>query len=157
MLSVDQMMTRKRPLLKFMTNSLRLGNAFHHFIGLLWSLALNLSVAIHSYFWSWCICRVVPTILGKQPPLTKSQSVIPVSDEKILVIEKGVPLNESIWFLEVYTSNWYHALFGFEILFLFRDFECTSCLHRVLNNLFLFLQMLTNFLVSDLFFYTSIT
>jgi len=44
-----------------------------------------------------------PTILGEQPLLTKSQSVIPVSDEKILVIEKGVPLNESIWFLEIDT------------------------------------------------------
>jgi len=46
---------------------------------------------------------VVPTILGKQPLLTKSQSAIPVGDEKILVIEKGVPLNESIWFLEIDT------------------------------------------------------
>nr|ACG39888.1 guanylate kinase [Zea mays] len=46
---------------------------------------------------------VSPTILGEQPLLTKSQSVIPVSDEKILVIEKGVPLNESIWFLEIDT------------------------------------------------------
>uniref|UniRef100_A0A804RGM7 Guanylate kinase 1 n=1 Tax=Zea mays TaxID=4577 RepID=A0A804RGM7_MAIZE len=52
---------------------------------------------ISSFHW------LSPTILGEQPLLTKSQSVIPVSDEKILVIEKGVPLNESIWFLEIDT------------------------------------------------------
>jgi len=46
---------------------------------------------------------VVPTVLGTQPTLTKSQSAIPVNDEKILVIEKGVPLNESVWFLEIDT------------------------------------------------------
>ncbi|WVZ90392.1 hypothetical protein U9M48_036699 [Paspalum notatum var. saurae] len=46
---------------------------------------------------------VVPTVLGTQPMLTNSQSAIPVNDEKILVIEKGVPLNESIWFLEIDT------------------------------------------------------
>ncbi|CAL4891963.1 unnamed protein product [Urochloa decumbens] len=42
-------------------------------------------------------------VLGTQPTLTKSQSAIPVNDEKILIIEKGVPLNESIWFLEIDT------------------------------------------------------
>ncbi|RLM98416.1 guanylate kinase 1-like [Panicum miliaceum] len=46
---------------------------------------------------------VVPTVLGTQPTLTESQSAIPVNDEKILIIEKGVPLNESIWFLEIDT------------------------------------------------------
>ncbi|RLN28652.1 guanylate kinase 1-like [Panicum miliaceum] len=46
---------------------------------------------------------VVPTVLGTQPTLTESQSAIPVNDEKILIIENGVPLNESIWFLEIDT------------------------------------------------------
>jgi guanylate kinase len=45
---------------------------------------------------------VVPTVLGAQPP-TKSHSVFLVNDEKILVVEKGVPLNDSIWFLEIDT------------------------------------------------------
>ena len=60
-------------------------------------------VAIQSRYLSYD--RVVPTVLGTQPTLTKSQSAIPVNDEKILIIEKGVPLNESIWFLEVRTAN----------------------------------------------------
>ena len=47
----------------------------------------------------------MPTVLGTQPTLTKSQSAIPVNDEKILIIEKGDPLTESIWFLEVRTAN----------------------------------------------------
>lgn len=62
-------------------------------------------VAIQSYHWYYG--RVVPTVLGTQPTLTESQSTIPVNDEKILIIENGVPLKESIWFLEVYTENWY--------------------------------------------------
>jgi hypothetical protein len=31
-------------------------------------------------------------------------SAIPVNDEKILIVEKGVPLIDSFWFLEVNTS-----------------------------------------------------
>jgi hypothetical protein len=42
----------------------------------------------------------VPTVLGAQPP-SRSHSAILVNDEKILVLEKGVSLNDSIWFLEV--------------------------------------------------------
>lgn len=45
---------------------------------------------------------VVPTVLGVQPP-SKSHSAILVNDEKILVVEKGVSLNDSIWFLEIDT------------------------------------------------------
>ncbi|CAM0949722.1 unnamed protein product [Alopecurus aequalis] len=45
---------------------------------------------------------VVPTVLGAQPP-SKSHSAILVNDEKILVVEKGVSLNDSIWFLEIDT------------------------------------------------------
>ncbi|XP_062203588.1 guanylate kinase 1 [Phragmites australis] len=44
---------------------------------------------------------VVPTVLGTQP--TKSHSAVLVNDENILIIEKGVPLNDSIWFLEIDT------------------------------------------------------
>lgn len=46
---------------------------------------------------------VVPTVLGAQPTLANSQSAIPANDEKILIIEKGAPFNESIWFLEIDT------------------------------------------------------
>ncbi|KAL6842164.1 hypothetical protein ACP4OV_028143 [Aristida adscensionis] len=46
---------------------------------------------------------IVPTVLGKQPTLTKLHSAIPVNDEKILIVEKGVPLNDSVWFLEIDT------------------------------------------------------
>ncbi|KAK1627808.1 hypothetical protein QYE76_002123 [Lolium multiflorum] len=45
---------------------------------------------------------VVPTVLGAQPP-SRSHSAILVNDEKILVVEKGVSLNDSIWFLEIDT------------------------------------------------------
>ncbi|GJM95549.1 hypothetical protein PR202_ga12298 [Eleusine coracana subsp. coracana] len=46
---------------------------------------------------------VVPTVLGKQPSLSKSMSAIPVNDEKILIVENGVPLIHSFWFLEIDT------------------------------------------------------
>ncbi|KAL6622740.1 hypothetical protein ACP70R_032619 [Stipagrostis hirtigluma subsp. patula] len=46
---------------------------------------------------------VVPTVLGAHPTLTKSHSAVPGNDEKIVVIEKGVPLNDAIWFLEIDT------------------------------------------------------
>jgi len=46
---------------------------------------------------------VVLTVLGKQPALTKSLSMIPVNGEKILIVEKGVPLIDSFWFLEIDT------------------------------------------------------
>ncbi|KAI4992153.1 hypothetical protein ZWY2020_046645 [Hordeum vulgare] len=45
---------------------------------------------------------IVPTVLGAQPP-SKSHSAILVNDEKILIVEKGVSLNDSIWFLEIDT------------------------------------------------------
>lgn len=48
--------------------------------------------------------RVVPTVLGPQPTPTKSHSAILVNDEKILIVEKGVSLNDFIWFLEVNTG-----------------------------------------------------
>uniref|UniRef100_A0A0E0FCL6 Guanylate kinase 1 n=1 Tax=Oryza meridionalis TaxID=40149 RepID=A0A0E0FCL6_9ORYZ len=46
---------------------------------------------------------VVPTVLGAPPNPTSSHSVVLVNNEKILIIEKGVPLKDSIWFLEVDT------------------------------------------------------
>uniref|UniRef100_A0A0E0BTD5 Guanylate kinase 1 n=1 Tax=Oryza glumipatula TaxID=40148 RepID=A0A0E0BTD5_9ORYZ len=46
---------------------------------------------------------VVPTVLGAPPNPTSSHSAVLVNNEKILIIEKGVPLNDSIWFLEVDT------------------------------------------------------
>ncbi|XP_044387419.1 guanylate kinase 1 isoform X1 [Triticum aestivum] len=45
---------------------------------------------------------IVPTVLGAQPP-SKSHSAILINEEKILVVEKGVSLNDSIWFLEIDT------------------------------------------------------
>ncbi|KAG8093183.1 hypothetical protein GUJ93_ZPchr0012g22190 [Zizania palustris] len=46
---------------------------------------------------------VVPTVLGAHPTPTKSHAAILVNSEKILIIEKGVALNDFIWFLEVDT------------------------------------------------------
>jgi guanylate kinase len=46
----------------------------------------------------------VPTVLGAQPP-SKLHSAILVNYEKILVVENGVSLNDSIWFLEVKTAS----------------------------------------------------
>lgn len=45
---------------------------------------------------------IVPTVLGAQPP-SKSHSAILINEEKILVVEKGVSFNDSIWFLEIDT------------------------------------------------------
>ncbi|KAE8767194.1 Superkiller viralicidic activity 2-like protein 2 [Hordeum vulgare] len=45
-------------------------------------------------------CKNVYKVLGAQPP-SKSHSAILVNVEKILIVEKGVSLNDSIWFLEV--------------------------------------------------------
>ncbi|KAL5223785.1 hypothetical protein ABZP36_010424 [Zizania latifolia] len=46
---------------------------------------------------------VVPTVLGSHPTPTNSHVAILVNNEKILIIEKGVALNDFIWFLEVDT------------------------------------------------------
>ncbi|KAG8048815.1 hypothetical protein GUJ93_ZPchr0009g595 [Zizania palustris] len=46
---------------------------------------------------------VVPTVLGAHPTPTNSHSSILVNSGKILIIEKGVPLSDFIWFLEVDT------------------------------------------------------
>jgi guanylate kinase len=46
----------------------------------------------------------VPTVLGAQPP-SKLHSAILVNDEKILVVESSVSLNDSIWFLDVKTAS----------------------------------------------------
>jgi guanylate kinase len=78
-----------------------------------WYCASSFQLCSHLHHTFWLVTihtnhrsygRVVPTVLEKQPTLTKSMSAIPVNDDKILIVEKGVPLIDTFWFLEVNTS-----------------------------------------------------
>jgi guanylate kinase len=77
----------------YCTSSFQLCYLLHHTF---WLVTIHTN---HQSFGS-----AVPTVLGNQPTLTKLMSAIPVNDEKILIVEKGVPLIDSFWFLEVNTS-----------------------------------------------------
>jgi hypothetical protein len=61
----------------------------------------------------------VPTVLGTQPILIEAHSAILVNENMILVIvSKGAPLVDSIWFLEVSSSKFsnFSGLFAFFFL-----------------------------------------
>jgi hypothetical protein len=105
MFSADQMITPSHPLpSKFWTNKLRLGI-------LLYCLPYRPTFLFVIHITHRSYGRVGLTVLGKQPALTKSLSMIPVNGEKILIVEKGVPLIDSFWFLEVNTSLLCHMSF----------------------------------------------
>lgn len=49
---------------------------------------------------TWC-CRFSPIVLGTGPKPSKGYSAFVLKEGRILVIKKGSPCNDSIWFLEV--------------------------------------------------------
>jgi hypothetical protein len=60
---------------------------------------------------SWFCGRVVPTVLGTQPIHFEAHTAILVNENMILVIvSKGAPLVDSIWFLEVSRSKFSNSL-----------------------------------------------
>lgn len=103
MCSTNRMMSPSQPFaVKFWINQPKLGMYSYHF-GFQYLLLLLLSEVRHPYSWSYG--RVVPTVLGTQPIPSEAHSAILVNEDRILVVKKGVPLIDSIWFLEVSISK----------------------------------------------------
>lgn len=107
------MMSPSQPLaVKFGINQPKLGICSYH-LGFQYLLVL-LSEVRHPY--SWFYGRVVPTVLGTQPIPSEAHSAILVNEDRILVVKKGVPLIDSIWFLEVSISKSIKLLFQLDQL-----------------------------------------